>query len=106
MENLGNFKCPQCNLVHSGISETDAITAVNEFNDYFAALSLEVQAEFGGKPASLETYKKCARCGATATTFLPASPGDSWAGQTLQVVIATTMVKERDAISSTNGGKV
>jgi hypothetical protein len=88
MKNLGNFKCPKCNGVHSGISEADAIAAVAEFNEYFAALTSEEQAEFGGRSASLEMYRRCTKCGAPAKNFVPAAPGDTWLGRTLQVVIA------------------
>ncbi len=87
MENLGNFKCPKCRCIHSAISEASAVAAVSEFNDYFLTLSSEAQAQFGGKPATLEMYRRCTRCGAPASSFLPAAPGDCWPGKTLQVVI-------------------
>ena len=88
MKNLGEFKCPACSWVHVGISEADAITAVNDFNENFATMTLESQALFGGAPSSLEEYKRCVRCGAPAASFLPAAPGDASVGCTLQVVIA------------------
>ena len=88
MNNLGDFKCPKCGWVHAGISETDAIAAVAEFNEYFSTLSREAQASFGVEPSSLEMYKRCFRCGAPAANFMPASPGDAPIGCTLQVVIA------------------
>lgn len=79
MKNAGEFKCLRCGWVHAGISETDAITAVADFDEYFATLSLEAHASFGGKQSSLERYKSCSRCGA---------PAVAREGCTLQVVIA------------------
>ena len=35
MKNLGEYKCPKCGWVHAGISETDAIAAVADFNANF-----------------------------------------------------------------------
>jgi hypothetical protein len=49
MKNLGEYKCPKCGWVHAGISETDAIAAVADFNANFATMSLKAQASFGGK---------------------------------------------------------
>lgn len=88
MRNLGEFKCPKCGWVHSSTTEADAIAAVADFNEYFATLSPEAQADFGGKPSSLERYKRCIRCGAPAASFVPAASGDAPDGSTLQVVIA------------------
>ncbi len=90
MKNLGEFKCPACGWVHSSISEADAIAAVADFNGYFATLSQEALASFGGEPSSLEMYKHCFRCGAPAASFLPAAAGDAPVGCTLQAVIAPT----------------
>jgi hypothetical protein len=91
MENLGNFKCPQCGCIHSATSEASAVAAVAEFNQYFEKLSLEAKADFGGKPATLEMYRSCTRCGEPAAKFLPAAPGDCWPGRTLQVVIVPAL---------------
>lgn len=71
MKNLGEFKCPRCSWVHAGIFETDATAAVSEFNGYFATLSPEAKASFGGEPSSLEEYKRCVRCGAPAASSFP-----------------------------------
>lgn len=88
MRNLGEFQCPAFGLVHSSTSETDAIAAVADFNAYFATLSLEAQASFGGEPSSIEMYTRCFRCSAPVASFLPAAPGDAPRACTLQVVIA------------------
>jgi hypothetical protein len=87
MKKLGDFKCPECNWVHGGIAEADAVAAVAEFNQHLATLSLEAQAKFGGEQ-SLEMYRRCFRCGAPSDTFVPAAPGDAPLGCTLQAVIA------------------
>jgi hypothetical protein len=96
MKNLGEFKCPKCGWVHSSTSKADAIAAVADFNAYFATLSLEAQASFGGEPSSLEMYKRCFRCGAPAASFLPAAPGDAPDGSTLPVVIAPDVPRRVD----------
>lgn len=96
MKNLGEFKCPACGCVNASISEADAITAVDDFNEYFATLSLEAQADFGGKPTSLERYKRCFRCGTPASSFLPATPDDAPDGCTMQVVIAPDVPRRVD----------
>lgn len=88
MQNLGNFKCPQCGWVHAGISEVDAMAAVADFNHYYQELSTEAQADFGGQPSSLDMYVRCFKCGAPASDFIPAEPSDAPNGCTLQVVIA------------------
>lgn len=74
MQKLGEFKCPKCGWVHVGISAADASAAVVDFNAQFETLSPEAQASFGGKPSSLDKYKRCFRCGAHASSFLPAAP--------------------------------
>lgn len=94
MKSLGNFRCPQCGWVHSGISEAEAIASVAEFNKYFKTLSLQAQAEFGGKPSSLDLYKRCFKCGVSTALFLPASHGDAPFGCTLQVVIAPDLPRK------------
>lgn len=102
MKNLGDFKCPKCGWVHAGISEKAAIAAVAEFNEYFATLTREAQASFGGEPSSLEMYKRCCRCGAPAASFLPAALGDAPVGCTLQVVIAPEAPRRIGLEGSTN----
>ncbi len=93
MSIIGEFKCPKCGWIHVGISEADAISTVADFNAYFATLSTTAQADFGGKPASLERYKRCCRCGTPAASFVPAVPDDAPDGCTLQVVIAPDMAR-------------
>lgn len=94
LKNLGEFKCLKCGWLHAGIPETDAITAVTDFNAYFSTLGLEAQASFGEQPSSLEMHKRCYTCGAPAASFLPATPGDAPLGCTLQVVMAPNMPRK------------
>lgn len=96
MKKLCDFKCPECNWVHAGISEADAVDAVAGFNEYLATLSPDSRAEFGGEPASLEMYQRCFKCGAPVDTFVPAAPADAPAGCTLQAVIAPTEHRRSD----------
>jgi rubredoxin len=89
MKNLGNFKCPQCGWVHSGISEADAIAAVADVNKHYEALSAAARAaSFIRGPASLDMYQRCFKCGAPAKSFVSAAPGDAPLLTALQTVIA------------------
>lgn len=81
-------------LGDTGISETDAITAISNFNAYFAMLSIEAQTSFGGGPSSLERYQRCFRCGTPAASFLLAAPSDAPEGCTLQIVMAPEMPRK------------
>jgi hypothetical protein len=88
MKVLGEFKCPKCGWVHVGISEADAVAAVNSFNEYFETLTPEEQQSFGGKNASIKHYQHCFLCRTPSIGFVPANPGDCPMGATMQTVIA------------------
>lgn len=104
MKNLGEFKYSKCGWVHAGISPAEAIAAVDEFSRNFATTRLEAQADFGGKPASLERYKQCFRCGAAVVNFLPttscAAPEDVAVGPEYAGSITPNQLGGRDYATS------
>lgn len=86
---IGQFKCPKCGWVHVGISESDALLSVSDFNEYYATLNDEEKRSSGGSPASIEHYRRCFRCGSPSDQFVPVREADGPpTGTTLQCVIA------------------
>lgn len=73
-------KCPGCGWVHVAIPRHHAEQSVRDAN----ADLLHV----GGQPVeTLDGYLRCFRCGADASTFIAAHPGDAPTGCTLQSVV-------------------
>lgn len=58
------IECRSCGKPHYPVSLADALAGIKSFNDYFNTLSPEDQNKFyGGKPASIDNYLQCVRCG-------------------------------------------
>lgn len=73
------------------------MAAVDSFNAYFDTLSGEKRESFGGKPASIERYERCFRCGSPSKDFVPAKQTDRPMAVTLQAVIAPNVGTGRNS---------
>lgn len=92
------FKCTGCGRIHVGITKSNAATEVRSFNEYFSRLSTDDrQSNYGGRPASIEHYKKCHTCGTPSDAFVPAI-GYENSGMTMQTVIEPSQEKRRPII--------
>lgn len=81
------LKC-ECGWVHFGVSKSDAENEVKLFNEYYDSLDKERQDKYyGGKPASIETYLHCFRCGKDYKKCVDASPDDIPEGSTIQPIM-------------------
>jgi hypothetical protein len=96
MNNLGEFKCPSCGWVHIGIPLEDAQEQVHQAQAFYVVASKINHVATRGPDAYLESYRRCFRCGAPASDFVPALPGDVPNGCTLQAVIAPRVRVCRD----------
>ncbi len=86
--------CTKCGWVHFGLTAAQCQDAVSRFNTYYETLSEADKLFFyGGKPASLESYRRCRHCGAPHTDMRPAEDGDAPDGVTIQPI----MIAERSA---------
>ena len=86
---IGQFKCPKCGWLHIGISESDALRAVADFNEYYTTLDEAARESFGGRPAAIERFRRCFRCGCPSDQFVPIREAEGpESGTTLQCVIA------------------
>lgn len=80
--------CKACGWVHMGVSREFAQSEVDSFNTYFYSLSQEKQQEnYGGKPATIQSYEFCRNCGSYYTNFRNFEPGDCPTGVTLNPII-------------------
>jgi hypothetical protein len=82
------FTCNQCGWVYFGVSLEKAKTEVESFNNYFATLTSEKQTKsYGGKKSSIESYKKCDRCGNSYKNFRRSGPSDCPSGCTVNPIL-------------------
>lgn len=59
-----NPRCNKCGWIHFAVSMKFAIAETAKFNDYFWGLSEEKRHDYyGNRPAKLEQYTRCFRCG-------------------------------------------
>lgn len=90
------LKCPGCGRIHVGITADEARNEVQRFNECYARLTPEdQQANYGGRRASIDSYRKCRYCGTSSEIFLTAI-GYENSGMTMQAVIAPGELGERE----------
>jgi hypothetical protein len=75
--------CLRCRRVSFAVTKAEAEREIAEFNAYYASLSEEKKASYGG-PSSLDQYR-CLRC--HGSEFRPARDGDCPDGVTINPVV-------------------
>ena len=71
-----NVKCPRCGWVHVGISLEDAQGRMRQAQAFYVVASKVNNAPTRGPDAYLESYRRCCKCGAPSSDFVPALPGE------------------------------
>lgn len=78
---MTQYKCHECSRVHFAISLAEADSHTAMVNEYLAGK------EQRGQSATVDSYFKCSRCGASSSDFVPAEPGDAPMLSTLPGVV-------------------
>jgi hypothetical protein len=77
--------CVACGWVHMAYTRAQAVQEVAHFNEWYTLQSPDVQESYGNKPADVEAYESCDRCG--GKEFKRSVWGDCPDGSTLGPVI-------------------
>lgn len=80
--------CNKCGWVHFAVTRKQAEKELAVFLEYFNGLSKETQESlYGGKPAVIRQYERCAVCGGPHTNFREYKPCDCPDGCTIGPII-------------------
>jgi hypothetical protein len=60
------LQCRACGWVYVAVTRTEAATAVDEFNAFYATLTLDKRSAYTG-PIKIAAYERCRWCGASHT---------------------------------------
>lgn len=80
--------CKNCGWVHMGVSREYAEEQVKKFNEFYVTLPPESQElYYNNKPASIDEYLACMRCGAEWSKFRRFEDGDCPDGCTIGPIV-------------------
>lgn len=80
--------CLNCGWVSFEVSRRYAQSEVKRFNAFYRTLDKKGKEMYGNKPASVDFYEECLRCGGSYKDFKKAKKADCPVGCTINPVIA------------------